>query len=81
MGVELLYVSGALCKQVAVETIHSFGLWQINGKNCTNFLSNFFVTYMGCVITKINKSQKISACYVKYVLFILEEKNKAKRFN
>ena len=28
---------------------------------------------MGCEITKINKGQKISAFYVKYVLFILEK--------
>ena len=45
-----------------------------NRKNFTNFLSIFFVVvYLGCVITKINKSQNISACYVRYVLFILEK--------
>ena len=64
IGVELRYILEALYKQVAVGLIGPFGLWRINGKNCANFLSNFFVTYMGCVITKITKSQKISACYV-----------------
>ena len=47
-------------------------------KNCTNFLWNVFVTYLMCAITKINKSQKISTCYVKYVLLILEKKQKRK---
>ena len=72
--VEQLYVLEALYKQETVGSIDPFGLWRINGKSCTNF----FVTYLGCVITKINKSQKISACFVKYVLFILE-KTKQKR--
>ena len=31
-GVELLFVSEALYKQVAVGSIDSFGLWRINGK-------------------------------------------------
>ena len=75
IGVELLYVLEALYIQVAVGSIDPFGLLRITRKNCTNFLSNFFVTYLGCVITKINKSQKISACHVKYVLFILEKQN------
>ena len=74
IAVKLLPVLEALYKQVAVGLIEPFGLWRINGKNCTNFLSNFFVTYLECVKTEINKSQKISACYVKYVLSILEKK-------
>ena len=44
-----------------------------NCKNLHEFFSSFFVTYLRCVITKINKSQKISTCCVKYVLFILEK--------
>ena len=56
IGVELLYVLDALYKQVAMGSIDPFGLWRITAKNCTNFLLNFFVTYLGCVITKINKS-------------------------
>ena len=35
------------------ESIDPFGLWRINAKNCTKFLSNSFVTYLGCLITKI----------------------------
>ena len=65
---------------MAVGSIDPFGLCRKTGKSCTNFLSKVFVTYLGCVITKIDKSKEISACYVKYVLFILE-KNKAKRVN
>ena len=76
IGVELLHVLETLYKQVAVGSIDLFGFWFINGKNCTNFLLNFFVTYLGCVITKINRSQKISSFYVKYVLFILEKQSK-----
>ena len=50
-------------------------LWALayNCKNCTNFLSNFFNAYLGCVIAKVNKSQKISTCFFKYVLFIFEK--------
>ena len=73
IGVALLYVLEVSYKQVTVGSMDLFGLWRIIGKNCENFLSNFFVTYLGCVMTKINKSQKISTCYVKYVLFIIEK--------
>ena len=73
IGVELLHVLEALYKQVAVGSTKPFGLWRINGKNCKNFLLGFFVTYLWCVITKINESQRISACYVKHVLFNLEK--------
>ena len=59
IGVELLYVSEALYKQVAVGSFDPFGLWLVNEKNCTYFLSNFFVTDLGCVTTEINKRQKI----------------------
>ena len=38
-----------------------------------NFLSNFFFAQLERVITKINKSQKISTRYVMHVLFILEK--------
>ena len=70
IGVELLYVLESLYKQVAVRSIDPFGLWRINGKKFHEFLSNLYVTYLWCVITKTNKSQNISAYYVKYVLFI-----------
>ena len=56
IGVELLYVSDALYKQVDVGSIDPFGLWRITAKNCTKFLSNLFFTYLGCVITKNRKS-------------------------
>ena len=78
IGEELLYVLKAFYKQVVAESIDPFGLSCITGKNCTNFLWNVFVTYLMCAITKINKSQKISTCYVKYVLLILEKKQKRK---
>ena len=55
--VELVYVLEALYKQVGVESIDPFGLWRIPAKYCTIFLSNFFVTYLRCVITKIIESQ------------------------
>ena len=64
IGVELLHVLEALRKQMAKGLIDRFGLWRVAAKNCTNFLSNFFVTYLGCVITTINKSQKIFASNV-----------------
>ena len=54
-------------------SIDTFRLWRITWKNYANFLSNFFVAYLGYVIIKINKSQKISACYVKYILFALQK--------
>ena len=73
IGEEPLYVLEAFHKQVAVESIGPFGLLRIIAKNYTNFWANFFVTYLRCVITKINKIQKILTCYVKYVLFILEK--------
>ena len=73
IGEELLYVLGALYKQVAVGLIYPFGLTRITAKNGTNVLSKFFFTYLECVIAEINKNQKISAWYVKYVLFILEK--------
>ena len=63
-----------------VGSIDPCELWRIIAKNCTNFLYNFFVTYLGCVITKRNKSQKTSTCYVKYVLFILEKQSKKSQF-
>ena len=44
IGVELLYFLEALYKQVDVGSIDPFGLWRINAKNCTNYLSHFFVT-------------------------------------
>ena len=72
IGVELLYVLHSVYKQVAVGSIDPFGLLRITAKNFTHILSNFLVNYLGCVITKINKCQKISACFVNYVLFILE---------
>ena len=37
-------------------------------------LHEFFITYLECVITRISKSQKISACYVKYVLCLFKKK-------
>ena len=76
IGVELLYVLKALHQKVAVGSIDPYRLWRITGKNCTNFLSRLFVTYLRCVITKINISQKISACRAEYVLFISEKKSK-----
>ena len=66
------------CKQVTVGLIDSFELGRITRKNCTNFLWNFFISDLVCVITKINKNQKISACYVKHVLFI-QKKKESKR--
>ena len=51
--VELLYALDALYKQVAVGSID---LWHVTGKNRTNFLTKFFVAYVGCVLIKINKS-------------------------
>ena len=78
IGVELLYVLKSLYKQVAVGSIDPLGLWRITGKNCTNFLSNFLVTYLRCVIAKINKSQKIST---RNVLFCLIQEKQAKRIN
>ena len=69
IGVELLYVLKSLYKQVAVGSIDPLGLWRITGKNCTNFLSNFLVTYLRCVIAKINKSQKITTRNVLFCLF------------
>ena len=71
IGVELLFVLVALYEQVDVGLIDPFGLKRITAKNCTNFLSIFVVVYLRCVITKINKSQNISACYAN--LFILEK--------
>ena len=71
---ELVYVLEALYKKVTVGSIDSFWFWRITAKNCTNFLSKFFVAYLECVRTKINRSQKISTYYVKNVLFILEKK-------
>ena len=56
IGVELPYVLEALYKQVAVGSIDPFGLSRITGKNCTNFLSSFFVINLGWVITKTNQS-------------------------
>ena len=75
IGVKLLYILEALYKQVAVVSIDPFELRRINGKKLNKFLSNFFVTCLGCEITKINESQKTSACHVKQVLFKLEKKN------
>ena len=43
---------------------------EVNWKKFYEFLSNLYVTYLWCVITTTNKSQNISAYYVKYVLFI-----------
>ena len=50
-------------------------LWALadKWKNCTNFLLKFFITYLGCVIIKTNQRKKISTCYVKYAMFILEK--------
>ena len=46
--VELQYALETLYKQVDEGSIDPFGLWRITAKNCTNFQSNFFVTYLGC---------------------------------
>ena len=67
-GVELLYDLEALYKLVTVGCIDP------------SDLLSFFVAFLRFVITNINKNQKISAFYVKYVLFILDKK-KAKRVN
>ena len=69
---------GSFYKKVDVGSIDPFAsaynwLSRKTAKNSTKFLSNFFVTCLRCVMTKINKSQKISTCYVKYVLFISEK--------
>ena len=50
-----------------------------NCKKLDEYFIEFFVTYLACVITKINKSQKISTCYVKYVSFISEKKSRKGR--
>ena len=71
IGVEFLYFLETLNKPVDVGSIDPFGLWLMTAKNCTNLLLHFVVIYLGCVITKINKSQKISTSYVKYILFFL----------
>ena len=73
IGVELLNVLELLLKQVDEGSIDPFGLWRMTAKNCTKFLSNFFVTYLGCLTIKINKSQTISTCYVQYVLLFLKK--------
>ena len=58
IGKEMLYVLEALYKQINVRSIDPFGLRHLTAKNCTNKLSNFSVTFLGCAITKINKSQR-----------------------
>ena len=56
-----VYVLEALYKQVGLGSFDPFGLWRTSAKNCTNFLSNSFVAYLGCVlIVKANTSEKIS---------------------
>ena len=81
IGLELLYALTALYKQVSVGSIDPYWLWCITGSKLHEvFLSNLFVTYLEFVLTKTNKSQKISTCCgVKHALFILEKIKKSKK--
>ena len=50
-------------------------LWTLvyNCKKLHEFFDEYFCYLFGVCNNQINKSQKISTCYVKYVLFILEK--------
>ena len=65
----MMYVLEDLYKQVAEGSIDPFWLWRM-AKKIQDFFSELFVIYLGYVITKIIKRQKISTCYVNYKIDI-----------